>query len=86
MTGGSMLLPGAIEAAELAIGCPVRLGTPRHVGGLVDVIANPVYSSAIGLVLYGIKRQERSFFRVREDATILSKVKHRMSDWLSDFF
>jgi cell division protein FtsA len=86
MTGGSMLLPGALEAAELAIGCPVRLGTPRHVGGLVDVIANPVYSSAIGLVLYGIKRQERSFFRVREDATILSKVKHRMSDWLSDFF
>jgi cell division ATPase FtsA len=53
---------------------------------LVDVITNPVYSSAIGLVLYGIKRQERSFFRVREDATILSKVKHRMSDWLSDFF
>jgi len=86
MTGGSMLLPGAVEAAEIAIGVPVRLGTPRHVGGLVDVIANPVYSSAIGLVLYGIKRQERSFFRVREDATILSKVKHRMSDWLSDFF
>jgi cell division protein FtsA len=86
MTGGSMLLPGAIEAAEIAIGSPVRLGTPRHVGGLVDVIANPVYSSAIGLVLYGIKRQERSFFRVREDATILDKVKHRMSDWLSDFF
>ena len=86
MTGGSMLLPGALEAAEVAIGCPVRLGTPRNVGGLVDVIANPVYSSAIGLVLYGIKRQERSFFRVREDATILAKVKHRMSDWLSDFF
>jgi cell division protein FtsA len=86
MTGGSMLLPGALEAAEVAIGCPVRLGTSRHVGGLVDVIANPVYSSAIGLVLYGIKRQERSFFRVREDANILSKVKHRMSDWLSDFF
>ena len=86
MTGGSLLLPGAIEAAEIAIGVPVRLGTPRHVGGLVDVIANPVYSSAIGLVLYGIKRQERSFFRVREDGTILGKVKHRMSDWLSDFF
>ena len=86
MTGGSMLLTGAVEAAEIAIGVPVRLGTPRHVGGLVDVIANPIYSSAIGLVLYGVKRQERSFFRVREDATILSKVKHRMSDWLSDFF
>ena len=86
MTGGSMLLPGAVEAAELAVGIPVRLGTPRHVGGLIDVIANPVYSSAIGLVLYGMKRQDRSFFRIRDDATILSKVKHRMSDWLSEFF
>jgi cell division protein FtsA len=86
MTGGSMLLPGAVEAAELTIEIPVRLGTPRHVGGLIDVIANPVYSSAVGLVLYGMKRQERSFFRVREDTTMLSKVKHRMSDWLSEFF
>jgi cell division protein FtsA len=86
MTGGSMLLPGAIETAELALGIPVQLGTPSHVGGLVDVISNPLYSSAIGLVLYGMRRQDRNFFRVRDDTTILSKVKHRMSDWLSDFF
>jgi len=86
MTGGSMLLAGAVDMAESAIGVPVRLGTPSRVGGLVDVISNPVYASAVGLALYGMKRQERHYFRLGDDTTILSKVKHRMSDWLSDFF
>ena len=38
-----------------------------------------------GLLLHGMKRQERTFFRMH-DERIFSKVKHRMSDWLSEFF
>jgi cell division protein FtsA len=85
MTGGSMLLPGAIEMAEEIFGMPVRLGVPAHVYGLVDVISSPIYATGVGLVLFGMKRQERNYVRVR-DTTILAKVKHRVSDWLSDFF
>jgi cell division protein FtsA len=85
MTGGSMLLAGAVEMAEQILGMPVRLGTPVHVVGLVDVVSNPIYATSVGLVLYGVKRQERSLLRFRDDR-ILSKVKHRMSDWLSEFF
>jgi cell division protein FtsA len=85
ITGGSMLLPGAVEVAERTFGLPVRLGVPAHVGGLVDVIDSPAYSAGVGLVLHGMKRQERAVFRPRDDK-ILTKVKHRMSDWLSDFF
>jgi cell division protein FtsA len=85
MTGGSMLLPGAVETAEQLLGMPVRLGIPAHFAGLVDVVANPVYATSVGLVLYGMKRQGRVFLRSRDDR-ILSKVKHRVSDWLSEFF
>ena len=85
MTGGSMLLPGAIEMAEQIFGAPVRLGVPMHVKGLVDVISSPIYATGVGLVLYGMKRQERNFFRIRDD-NIFVKVRHRMSDWLSEFF
>jgi cell division protein FtsA len=85
MTGGSMLLSGAVETAEKLLGMPVRLGVPAHFAGLVDVVANPVYATSVGLVLYGMKRQERVFSRSRDDR-ILAKVKHRMSDWLSEFF
>jgi cell division protein FtsA len=85
MTGGSMLLPGAIEMAEEIFGMPVRLGAPMHVGGLVDVISSPVYAAGVGLVLYGMRRQEKNFFRGRDDK-LLAKMKHRMSDWWSEFF
>ena len=85
ITGGSMLLPGAVEMAERSFGLPVRLGVPGHVRGLADIIGNPTYATGVGLVLHGMKRQERGVYRVRDDK-ILSKVKHRMSDWLSEFF
>jgi cell division protein FtsA len=85
MTGGSMLLPGAVEMAEQIFGMPVRLGVPIHVGGLVDVISSPIYATGVGLVLYGMKGQERNYFRIRDD-NIFSKVRHRMSDWFSEFF
>jgi len=85
ITGGSMLLPGAIEMAERSFGMPVRLGVPNHVGGIVDVINSPAYAAAVGLVLHGMRRQERNVYRPRDDK-ILSKVKHRMTDWLSEFF
>jgi cell division protein FtsA len=85
ITGGSMLLPGAVEMAERSFGLPVRLGVPARVRGLIDIIGNPTYATGVGLVLHGMKRQERGVYRAREDK-ILSKVKHRMSDWLSEFF
>ena len=32
---------------------PVRLGVPRYVTGLVDVVRNPIYATGGGLLLYG---------------------------------
>jgi cell division protein FtsA len=85
MTGGSTLLPGMVEMGEDVMGMPARLGVPMHVGGLVDVISSPIYATGVGLVLYGMKRQEKNFFRHRED-NIFGKVRGRMVDWLSEFF
>jgi len=85
MTGGSTLLPGMIEMAQQVLGVPVRLGLPRHVGGLIDVISSPIYATGVGLVLYGMKGSEKNFFRIRED-NVFSKVRNRMSDWFSEFF
>jgi cell division protein FtsA len=71
--------------AERSFGLPARLGTPSHVLGLRDVISDPIYAAGVGLVLHGMKRGERGGFRARDDK-ILAKVKHRMSDWLNEFF
>jgi cell division protein FtsA len=58
---------------------------PIHVGGLIDVVSSPVYATGVGLVLYGLKRQDKNFFRIR-DSNVFHKVKNRMVDWFSEFF
>ena len=62
MTGGSMLLPGAVETAEQVFGMPARLGSPTHVVGLVDVVSSPVYAAGRGV---GSLRYETPGARLR---------------------
>jgi cell division protein FtsA len=53
VTGGSARMEGVIELAEDIFRMPVRLGMPRGITGLVDVVRNPIYSTGVGLLLYG---------------------------------
>ena len=57
----------------------------RDVGGLVDVVRSPIYSTGVGLILYGRDHEDARFFRVREE-NVYSKVKDRMGAWLRDIF
>jgi len=41
-----------VEIAESIFDLPVRRGSPLGVGGLIDHIDNPAFSTAVGLVLY----------------------------------
>jgi len=83
ITGGSSLLPGIMEIAEDVLGMPARLGVPRGVGGLMDVVKSPIYATAVGLVLYGTKNNDRRHFSSKND-NIYTKVRRRMSAWLHD--
>ena len=85
MTGGSTLLPGMVEMAEETCNMPVRLGVPTQVGGLTDVVSSPVYSTGVGLVLFGLKQQDRKILRITEK-NVLSKVSNQMVEWFSEFF
>jgi cell division protein FtsA len=83
ITGGCSALEGATELAEEIFESPVRLGTPRHIGGLQDVVRSPMYATGVGLVLYGEDRgrsRVQSRFRIR-DGSIFRRVKQRMREW-----
>jgi len=79
------LLPGMNELAEEIMGVPVRRGTPRGIGGLVDVVRSPIYATGVGLVVYGARHADRRLFRIREE-NVFKKVKGRMRDWLQEVF
>ncbi|MCW5932888.1 MAG: cell division protein FtsA [Fimbriimonadia bacterium] len=55
LTGGGACLPGTVDLAREVFGAmPVRIGTPyRTLGGMAQKVRQPLYATAIGLVLYG---------------------------------
>ncbi len=57
LTGGSSKMAGMVELAEEIFHKPVRLGMPKYLGGLSEVVKNPIYSTGVGLVQFGHENQ-----------------------------
>ncbi|KXS38839.1 MULTISPECIES: cell division protein FtsA [Modicisalibacter] len=55
LTGGTARMEGVVELAEEIFHMPVRIASPQNVRGLVDVVRNPIYSTGVGLLLYGMR-------------------------------
>jgi len=53
LTGGGARLGGADVLGRETLEMPVRIGSPQGVGGLMDQIGNPAFSTSIGLLLWG---------------------------------
>jgi cell division protein FtsA len=83
VTGGSSLLEGVVDIAESVFDLPTRVGRPMGIRGLVDVVNNPMYATAVGLVLYGAKSQPKRKFRIR-DRNIFNRVMERMKKWFRE--
>ena len=60
LTGGSSKVKGLVDLAEEIFHMPVRMGVAQHVTGLTDVVQNPIYSTGVGLLLYGREYHGRS--------------------------
>jgi cell division protein FtsA len=85
LTGGGAVLEHMTALAERVFKLPVRVGVPLHLNGLVDVVASPMYSTAVGLVLHGLKAQGQA----RHGDGVLGQlgvVRERMMGWLREFF
>lgn len=57
VTGGTAILEGVPELAEAVFDLPVRRGLPETVGGLAEAVKSPIYSTGVGLALYGAHHQ-----------------------------
>jgi cell division protein FtsA len=53
ITGGGAMTVGIADSAKRMLSLPVRISEPKGVGGLIDEIQTPAFSTAVGLILYG---------------------------------
>ncbi len=76
LTGGSSKVMGLMELAEEIFHMPVRMGMPQHVTGLTDVVQNPIYSTAVGLLLYGKEHEEKKeMFNADSERGLIARMK-----------
>jgi cell division protein FtsA len=85
ITGGSAMMKGMVELGEEIFHMPVRLGLPRYVGGLSEVVSNPRYATGVGLLLIG-KRQVAQQIQVGLDANSFGRILERMKSWFQGNF
>ena len=87
ITGGSSLLPGISEVAEQVLNLPSRLGRPHYEGELADMINDPSYSEAIGLLSFATEKYSIGGpFQSTERKTGVKNIFTKIIGWLKDFF
>jgi cell division protein FtsA len=84
LTGGSAVLPGMTALGEEIFHNTVKLGVPHYNGSLKDLVRNPRYSTAMGLLLEGLAQRKRGL-KVRDTGS-LKGVLARMRAWFEKNF
>ncbi|MSP85988.1 MAG: cell division protein FtsA [Methylotenera sp.] len=85
ITGGSAMMRGMVELGEEVFHMPVRMGLPRYVGGLSEVVSNPRYATGVGLVLMGKQQLERHLTGQMESGSF-GRVMDKMKSWFQGNF
>lgn len=85
ITGGSAMMRGMVELGEEIFHMPVRLGMPRYVGGLSEVVSNPRYATGVGLVLMGKQQLERHLSGQMETSSF-GRIMDKMKSWFQGNF
>jgi cell division protein FtsA len=80
ITGGSSAMQGMVELGEEIFHLPVRLGIPKYVGGLSEVVKTPRMATGVGLLLYGLEHH-KSNEETRKQSSSFKDVLAKMKSW-----
>ena len=84
-TGGASKVNGIVELAEQVFQLPVRLGVPQNIGGMAEVINNPIYATGVGLLLIGYQHYHQG----KTESVTLGGHKNlwaKMKNWFQGNF
>ena len=82
LTGGTSKMEGVVELAEEIFHMPVSIGHPQGVTGLTDIVRNPIYSTAVGLLIYGAKQQFDGVVGTPPPAIAMTGVVDKVKNWV----
>ena len=82
LTGGGSKLAGVDLLAEQVTGWPARVGAPRDLHGLTDMLLDPAYSTSVGLLQWAVHESEaNAWHRPAGSSVNLGGVWKRLGNW-----
>jgi len=79
LTGGMTKLDGIRDLAQEIFGdIPIRIAEPNEIGGLFDELKDPIYSTAIGLLLHGAGKHTE--YEINNNNDLLYKKNSKSED------
>ena len=85
LTGGAVKMPGTIDLARETLNLPVQIGFPQNFDGVVDKIDDPAYATAIGLLIWGARLENKPYsFRFKGFG--IKKMAGTVKDWAKSLF
>ncbi|HQE40266.1 MAG TPA: cell division protein FtsA, partial [Zoogloea sp.] len=84
LSGGAAVMQGMVELGEEVFHMPVRIGYPKYDGPLADVVCEPRYANAMGLVMEGAAQKRRGI-QARQTRNV-GQVFSKMRSWFERNF
>ncbi len=86
ITGGTARLHTLADVAEEIFNLPVKIGIPKKIGGLTDIVRDPIYATGVGLILYGYEKKNKTLIKKTKGVGIFDALKKRFEDWFTKYF
>ncbi|KPL14534.1 cell division protein FtsA [candidate division WOR_3 bacterium SM1_77] len=86
ITGGTARLRGIDTLAEDIFHLPVKIGIPKQIAGLTDIVQDPIYATGVGLILYGFEKKNQILIRRGKGVGVFDALKKRFEDWFAKYF
>ena len=80
LTGGTSLLPGAVELAEQIFEMPVRCGVPSGLSGLMENVRDPRYSTGVGLILHAVQNEGGDVVQPKSGRSIPESLRRMFAE------
>ena len=77
-------MEGVVELAEEIFHAPVRIGSPHNITGLSDIVENPIYSTGVGLLQYGLKQHQEEGPDLTRGSQ--NQIMGKMKNWFQGHF
>lgn len=83
LTGGTSLLDGITELAEEILQLRVQVGYPQELKGLTDRVNYPMFSTSLGLAMYGdsLRREEKQAQALRRSLSPMGGFFRNIKEW-----